>query len=196
MQQHCFIRTPIDRGISPPRDDRNKEQDSSEPEEPASDLHFHLPALGGRSRIQNEFEILKWLGKGAFGDVFKVRNKLDGGVYAIKRIELNPKNRQLNRKITREVKLLSRLNHENVVRYYNSWIESATLDDPARHSNHTPAATPSTRTDRFENVHVNTKMTKTFYLRAIKDKFLNIIEYKKLKKKEKNSLTINRARRE
>lgn len=49
-------------------------------------------------------------------------------MYAIKRIELNPKNKQLNRKITREVKLLSRLNHENVVRYYNSWIESATIE--------------------------------------------------------------------
>jgi len=51
---------------------------------------------------------------------------LDGGIYALKRIRLNPRNRQLNRKITREVKLLSRLNHENVVRYYNSWIETVT----------------------------------------------------------------------
>lgn len=145
--------------MSPARADRNKKQDISEPEEPASDIHFHLvPALGGQSRIQNEFEILKWLGKGAFGDVLKVRNKLDGGVYAIKRIKLNPKNRQLNRKITREVKLLSRLNHENVVRYYNSWIESATLDDPARHSNFTPAATPTTQTDYDDNDDVNILM--------------------------------------
>lgn len=56
-----------------------------------------------------------------------MKNKLDGGYYAIKRIQLNPKNRQLNRKIVREVKLLSRLNHENVVRYYNSWIETTTI---------------------------------------------------------------------
>ena len=26
----------------------------------------------GQSRLQNEFEILKWLGKGGFGDVIKV----------------------------------------------------------------------------------------------------------------------------
>lgn len=31
--------------------------------------------------------------------------------------------------MTREVELLSRLNHENVVRYYNSWIESDTGDN-------------------------------------------------------------------
>ena len=141
MLQHSFIQTPIDRGLSPPHLDGNQEQNFVEPEEPQADIHFYLPAFGGQSRIQNEFEVLKWLGKGAFGDVLKVRNKLDGGVYAIKRIKLNPKNKQLNKKITREVKLLSRLNHENVVRYYNSWIESATME--SRHSKFTPCTTPS-----------------------------------------------------
>ena len=45
-----------------------------------------------------------------------MKNKLDGQMYAIKRIPLNPKSQHFNKKITREVKLLSRLNHENVVR--------------------------------------------------------------------------------
>lgn len=85
----------------------------------------------GHSRLQGEFEILRWLGRGGFGDVFKARNKLDRCVYAIKRILLNPSNKMLNRKIIREVKLLSRLNHENVVRYYNSWIEVTTQEEGA-----------------------------------------------------------------
>ena len=63
------------------------------------------------------------LGKGGFGEVFKVKNNLDSQIYAIKRIKLDQKNKQLTRKLRREVELLSRLNHENVVRYYNSWIE-------------------------------------------------------------------------
>lgn len=141
MLQHCFIRAPLERGLSPPKlGDGNQEQNRIEPEqEPDEDVNFYLPAFGGQSRLQTEFEVLKWLGKGAFGDVFKVRNKLDGCVYAIKRIELNPKNKQLNKKITREVKLLSRLNHENVVRYYNSWIESGKVDDATRYNRSTPS---------------------------------------------------------
>lgn len=76
------------------------------------------------SRLRTEFEEIEFLGKGGFGDVVKVRNHLDGNVYAIKRIELNKENKLMYKKITREVRLLSNLNHENVVRYYNSWIET------------------------------------------------------------------------
>lgn len=51
-----------------------------------------------------------------------MQNKLDGCYYAVKRIQVNPASRQF-RRIKGEVTLLSRLNHENIVRYYNAWIE-------------------------------------------------------------------------
>ncbi|CAH2044615.1 unnamed protein product, partial [Iphiclides podalirius] len=95
-----------------------------EDEEDSAKLKDFAFVNNSSSRLSEEFEILSWIGKGAFGDVVKVRNKLDRGVYAIKRIKLNPRDVALNRKITREVTLLSRLNHENVVRYNNAWIES------------------------------------------------------------------------
>lgn len=76
-----------------------------------------------QSRLENEFEFIQFLGRGAYGDVLKVRNILDNRQYAIKRIPLTARSKQLYKKIRREVELLSRLNHENVVRYYNSWIE-------------------------------------------------------------------------
>lgn len=87
--------------------------------------HF-MPVISDKSRLQTEFEISSFIGKGAFGDVLKVRNKLDNRQYAIKRIPMSPRNKQLYRKMTREVELLSKLNHENVVRYFNSWIETGT----------------------------------------------------------------------
>lgn len=94
-------------------------------------LNIHHPAISntGQSRLHTEFKELEFLGQGAYGDVMKVRNVLDNREYAIKRIPLSARNKQLYKKMTREVELLSRLNHENVVRYYNSWIESDTSDN-------------------------------------------------------------------
>ncbi|EDV94516.1 GH19296 [Drosophila grimshawi] len=93
---------------------------------------FQIPTLAlSQSRLRTEFEVLMYLGKGAFGDVLKVRNILDNREYAIKRIPLPGRSRQLYKKMTREVELLSRLNHENVVRYFNSWIESVSDADAA-----------------------------------------------------------------
>lgn len=82
-------------------------------------------------RLSKEYKIEDYLGRGAYGDVIKVRNILDNRRYAIKRIRLS-QNYKVAKKICREVQILSRLNHENVVRYYNSWIEEVDaqeLDD-------------------------------------------------------------------
>lgn len=99
------------------------------PEKKAEELPIHSTVSAGRSRLHIEFEVLQWLGQGAYGDVLKVKNILDNRQYAIKRIPLTSRSRQIYKKMTREVELLSRLNHENVVRYYNSWIESASESD-------------------------------------------------------------------
>lgn len=78
--------------------------------------------------------------------IFQVRNKLDRCFYAIKRIELNPMNKLLYKKITREVKLLSRLNHENVVRYFNSWIETCNCAE------NSSASEPSTNSEKVNTI--------------------------------------------
>ncbi|XP_065075686.1 eIF-2-alpha kinase GCN2 [Ochlerotatus camptorhynchus] len=86
-----------------------------------------------KSRLQTEFERLSYIGKGAYGDVLKVRNILDNRQYAIKRILLPARSKQFYKKMTREVELLSRLNHENVVRYYNSWVEAVSPGELEQH---------------------------------------------------------------
>ena len=71
---------------------------------------------------------MEFLGSGNYGAVDKFKNKLDGKFYAIKKIEYNKEqkelgNDQLDEKIMREIQLLSALNHEDIVRYFNCWIE-------------------------------------------------------------------------
>ncbi|XP_042236927.1 eIF-2-alpha kinase GCN2-like [Homarus americanus] len=95
----------------------------------SSKVSLHLPAsLKGHSRLNQEYVVLEWLGKGGFGHVFKVQNKVDDRTYALKRIRLDQQSEVVRRKITREVKLLSSLHHDNVVRYYTSWIDEITQD--------------------------------------------------------------------
>ncbi|XP_044744106.1 eIF-2-alpha kinase GCN2 isoform X2 [Coccinella septempunctata] len=84
-----------------------------------------------QSRISSEFELIDLLGEGAFGSVHKYKNKLDERFYAIKKIPLNIRSKHTIKKIKNEVKLLSRLDHENVVRYFTSWIEEIDEDDTA-----------------------------------------------------------------
>lgn len=92
-------------------------------------MHTQMHISLAPSRLETEFEVLQWLGQGAYGDVLKVKNILDNRQYAIKRIPLTAHSRQIFKKMTREVELLSRLNHENVVRYFNSWIENSKVTD-------------------------------------------------------------------
>ncbi|CAL4232530.1 unnamed protein product, partial [Meganyctiphanes norvegica] len=75
------------------------------------------------SRYTTDFEPIQCLGRGGFGVVFEVRNKLDENQYAVKRIPLPLKESSAER-VKREVRALAKLNHNNIVRYYNSWLET------------------------------------------------------------------------
>ncbi|XP_055627354.1 eIF-2-alpha kinase GCN2 [Toxorhynchites rutilus septentrionalis] len=86
--------------------------------------YMNTSSSGEKSRLQKEFDLICHIGKGAFGDVLKVRNILDNRQYAIKRIPLPARSKAFRKKMIREVEVLSRLNHENVVRYYNSWVDT------------------------------------------------------------------------
>lgn len=66
-------------------------------------------------RFIKDFEEIKQIDSGAYGNVFKAKHRIDGTTYAIKRVKYN------NEKVQREVKVLATLSHPNIVRYYNCW---------------------------------------------------------------------------
>ncbi|KAI4865328.1 serine/threonine-protein kinase gcn2 [Hypoxylon rubiginosum] len=73
------------------------------------------------SRYREDFVEEARLGKGGFGEVVKARKKLDGQIYAIKKI--TQRSQASLTEILKEVRLLSQLSHPAVVRYYNTWLE-------------------------------------------------------------------------
>ncbi|XP_040922854.1 eukaryotic translation initiation factor 2-alpha kinase 1 isoform X2 [Toxotes jaculatrix] len=75
------------------------------------------------SRYLSEFEEICRLGKGSYGNVFKVVNKLDGQNYAVKKILIKKVSKDDCMKVLREVKVLSSLQHINVVGYHTAWME-------------------------------------------------------------------------
>ena len=82
--------------------------------------HNSSNAFEPMSRYATDFTEVGRLGKGGFGEVVKARNKLDGGIYAVKKIKQAP---ELLDQVISEVMVLNRLNHPYVVRYFGAWIE-------------------------------------------------------------------------
>lgn len=74
------------------------------------------------SRYRNDFVEAGRLGRGGYGEVVRARNKLDGRFYAIKLIK--SRSASALKDVLSEIMLLSQLNHPNVVRYFNAWLES------------------------------------------------------------------------
>ena len=67
----------------------------------------------------DDFEILRMLGRGGFGCVFKVKSKKNNKLYALKM--LNIKNELEQKKNKREVILLKYFNHENICKCYSAF---------------------------------------------------------------------------
>lgn len=95
--------------------------------------YFDRHSLIQHSRYQRDFAELGVLGKGGYGKVFKVQHKLDQFHYAVKKITLSPSRilriqeggqAELDCILT-ELRVLARLEHPNIVRYYGGWVEYA-----------------------------------------------------------------------
>jgi len=73
------------------------------------------------SKYSGNINFYENIGSGSFGNVFKCFHKIDKNDYAIKIVPIyNDVNSQ---KYINEVEMMASLDHPNIVRYYNSWIE-------------------------------------------------------------------------
>ncbi|CAG2110440.1 unnamed protein product, partial [Medioppia subpectinata] len=72
---------------------------------------------------KTQFIEMSAIGSGGFGTVFKVKHRLDDKIYAVKRVQFGDFSEEKKQKIMKEVKILSKLDSDFVVKYYNSWSE-------------------------------------------------------------------------
>ena len=75
----------------------------------------------------SDFEFLGRLGKGCFGEVHKVKRKADGVVYVCKQINISDLTHAEQVNAAREAHIMSSLDSDNVVRYYDSFLEDGLL---------------------------------------------------------------------
>ncbi|CAG2100881.1 unnamed protein product [Medioppia subpectinata] len=76
------------------------------------------------SVYHNTFDQLDQIGWGGFGTVFKVRHKLLGIVYAVKKVTYPAEGSDgRQQRVLKEAQSLAKLSAQYVVQYYNSWLE-------------------------------------------------------------------------
>jgi serine/threonine protein kinase len=81
--------------------------------------------------LQPVFNDEQLIGRGGFGRVFRVFNKLDDKHYAIKKIIITEGNIKA---ALHEIRILASIVHPHVIRYYHSWIESKPCEDASSSS--------------------------------------------------------------
>lgn len=81
-----------------------------------------------RRSHSSDFEQLKKLGSGSFGTVWKVRRIIDDNVYVIKIVRIAELGRHEQVAAINEVSILSHLDSPFVVKYYDSFIDTDSLN--------------------------------------------------------------------
>ena len=80
---------------------------------------------GGVGSSIADFEFICQLGEGAHGVVNKVRSKVDGKTYVIKEVKLRRLREKARKAALAEVAMLKGVQHPNIIRFYNSFLEKS-----------------------------------------------------------------------
>lgn len=117
-----------------------------------------MSSLVKKSRYDQDFEEISYCGSGSFGDVMKVRNRLDGIFYAVKKVRIGKvgtdvaSNKLVNR-ILREVTTLGRIHSPYVLRYHQAWIEEVSVGEEEESRKRIVADNSSLRSSSFFEQH-------------------------------------------
>jgi cyclin-dependent kinase len=77
-----------------------------------------MSTLHSETRIDDQYEILGYIGQGTYANVYRARDR-EGRIYALKTIKLEAEDEGIPSTAIREISLLKELKHPNVVKLYN-----------------------------------------------------------------------------
>lgn len=82
----------------------------------------------GKYSTLKDFEFQEKIGSGAFGTVYRVRRKVDGNVYVIKKVKILMMSRKEQESAINEVRIMASLDNPYVIKYYDSFIDGDSLN--------------------------------------------------------------------
>lgn len=71
-----------------------------------------------------DFEELQKLGEGAFSQVFRVRRRADGVIYALKKVKILGLKDKERLNALNEVRILASVSHPNIISYKEAFIDT------------------------------------------------------------------------
>lgn len=74
----------------------------------------------------SDFIVEKKLGEGSFSEVYKVKRKSDGAIYAMKKVKMGKLAPKEKENALNEVRILASVNHPNVIGYKEAFFEDIT----------------------------------------------------------------------
>lgn len=75
----------------------------------------------------NDYDVLKQIGKGAYGIVYKVKNRTDKSIFALKTIDISKMDNKALANTLNEIRILCSINHPNIVGYKEAFLCGTTL---------------------------------------------------------------------
>ena len=74
-----------------------------------------------------DFKIICELGRGSYGTVYKAESLLNNKECVLKKIEINNLKPKHRKNAVKEVEILKKVRHENIIKFYNSFVEDSCL---------------------------------------------------------------------
>ena len=81
----------------------------------------------GNRELLKHFKVLKFLGKGSFGSVYKVKRISDDKIYAVKEMDVKSMSQVEREEAVNEVRLLASVKHPNIVDYNEAFVDGNRL---------------------------------------------------------------------